>query len=314
MRARGWYRTTTETVAPGGTPGTVVRFWSGRWTEHVGPLPPAVEHSPVATQVIRIPATKGMPLMRYRILASAAVATVAALVVGSLALNGASAATPDYGPGTVKGALVRIDASSPRGLYIDANGVPHCLPSGPNATGGQDGDYPAMWFSRPMPKCDFGAGSVTPPVVRDDTPAVKRETNVTVNVDFDASKPITVTGLPAYRAGSPELWGDNTGSISDAAADIVVLRANTATTDCGTLDLAGRLSNVVRGNAPAASVIGDATVAGSARQVGSTVQKFCVYPRHISATTATGGSGPVVWSEGFLAGQSYKLNVWVYAP
>ena len=250
--------------------------------------------------------------MRSRIL-NASIAKLGLAVLLALTFVGAIGVMASSGQhGRAQAAVAA--ANAPRGWYIDANGLPHLLPKGANAIPGRSGDYAGMWFRGDTLDA---VATVTPAPLVDTTPDVKKSTDVTVNVDFDATKPIAVTGLPAYRAGSPELWGDNTGSIADAAADIVVLRANTATTNCGTLDLSlsrTGLANVVTGNAPAASVIGDVSVAGSARQVGSTVQKFCVYPRHISATTTTGSAGPVVWSDGFLAGQSFKLNIWVYAP
>ena len=220
-----------------------------------------------------------------------------ALLVGGGAtvpalLGSATAAPVSFGAGTVPGALVAIQSSSPRGNYLDANGVPHCLPAGPNSTAiWATGDYPDMSWHGTNPSCLFGTTTtVTAPTA---TLPIKRETNVTVNVDFDATKPITVTGLPAFRAGSPELWGDNTGSIADAAADIIVKRAATSVTTC-----------------PAATSTAIPPVSTSLdvpRDVGSTVQKFCVYPRHASASTSA-------WESKFLACQSYALNVWVYAP
>ena len=56
------------------------------------------------------------------------------------------AATVNFGPGTVYGALVAIPASNARGWYIDAHGGPWFLPKGPNAVYGQSGDYPGDWF------------------------------------------------------------------------------------------------------------------------------------------------------------------------
>ena len=172
-----------------------------------------------------------------------------------------------------------------------------CAQDGTRINGTWDHYCPPGWHYAQVAAVDV-AGSIAPaPVAAAPVAApaaVKRETNVVVNVDFDATKPITVTGLPAFRAGSPELWGDNTGSISDAATDIVVKRIASGETTCPAADRAGA--------APSSSVL-DVN-----RAVGSTVQKFCVYPKHYE-TGSTSSS-----FAGFVAGQKYALNVWVYAP
>lgn len=229
-------------------------------------------------------------------------AAVLALIGGGFGVASLASASPAavhaVAPcaGGTPGALICIPASAPRGEYVDANGIHHCLPTGNAVNRWDTGDYLNMAFVLADPGCDFGASAraVTAPAPVRSTPAVKRETNVTVNVDFDATKPISVTGLPAFRAGSPELWGDNTGSITDAASDIVVQRI-------GATELAPN------GTCPTVRTTGEPSSAGFPRAVGSTVQKFCIYPKHYSAI----GSAPV---SGFLAGQSYALNVWVYAP
>jgi hypothetical protein len=138
--------------------------------------------------------------------------------IGFAANTGASAST-DFGSGKVKGALVAIDSAAPRGIYIDANGIPHCLPSGPNAAAGKSGDYANMWFSVANPSCAFGAGTTSSVPTGDSGTKIVHKT-VTVNADFQAGtvdeRTITFTGLPAYvSGGSKELSGSNNGGIPD---------------------------------------------------------------------------------------------------
>lgn len=128
------------------------------------------------------------------------------------------------------------------------------------------------------------------------TPETKRSTTVTVNVDYGTKGLVSVTGLPAWKAGAPELVGNNAGEIADAAADIEVVQVDSRETAC-----------------PDAIP----TAPGKQSTVGSTVRKFCVYPRHVSSVLPADGATPVsatTFVPGFLAGQSFKLNVWVYAP
>lgn len=243
--------------------------------------------------------------MRKRILIGAASAVFAVLTVGAVALQAGSASaaprvaaavTTDFGPGTVRGALVRIDASNPRGDYIDANGLPHCLPEGPNNTFRAIGDYPLMWFSGHNPDCQFGPSAsgltstqiqalIDAAVTKAGPGSVKKDVAVNVTVDFDKTKPVVVTGLPAFKAGNPELWGSNAGEIPDAAANIIVRRVNTSVTTC-----------------PATVPFLDA-----APSVGSLERKFCVYPFHLTPT-------PPALVPGFLAGQKFDLDIWVFAP
>jgi hypothetical protein len=122
-------------------------------------------------------------------------------------------------------------------------------------------------------------------VIADPTPPVKRDVSVAVTVDFDKTRPVAVTGLPAFKAGNPELWGSNAGEIADASADILVRRVATGTTTC-----------------PVAVPASDATPS-----VGSTVRSFCVYPFHLTPT-------PPALVPDFLAGQKFTLNIWVFAP
>lgn len=73
--------------------------------------------------------------MRNRIMAL--IAALAVIMTGGAAMltlggSAASAAVASY--------------SGARGWYIDANGIPRYLPTGPNAVPGQNGDYPNMWF------------------------------------------------------------------------------------------------------------------------------------------------------------------------
>lgn len=109
-----------------------------------------------------------MPRLMYarapRVALAVLLALATVLAVGAYAAKAphgraAAAVAADFGPGTVPGALVAIDSDSPRGQYIDANGVAHCLPTGPNAVHGQDGDYPHMWFSFRDADCNFQADS-----------------------------------------------------------------------------------------------------------------------------------------------------------
>lgn len=219
--------------------------------------------------------------MRTRILS--AVAALAVLAGLGLFVRADATAAPSAAPvlsTTERGLCIKTGTGEPRSLWLVA------------ATG----LCPAPYWGPASLEDAFGITlpTATPapakaPVASD---PVKREVSATVNVDFDASKPLSVTGLPAFRLGSPELWGDNTGSIADAAADIVVKRLSTSATSC-----------------PAAAENGQPPASGLLdvpRAVGSTVQKFCAYPIH---RPASGGS-----TAGFLAGQSYKLAIWVYAP
>lgn len=133
---------------------------------------------------------------------------------GLVAIQSASAGTGtaigDFGPGYVKGALVQIAVGSPRGTYIDANGIPHCLPSGPNAAAGKSGDYPAMWYSGANASCSFGGGTgggVGPagpagPKGDKGDPGDSIAKVVTKSVTLTASSPATqtvvITGLPKF--------------------------------------------------------------------------------------------------------------------
>lgn len=155
--------------------------------------------------------------MRKRILSL--LACVVVLAFGGFAaaqMSGASAATtPNFGPGYVKGALVKIDPASPRGEYVDANGIHHCLPQGPNAlTDGvqSTGDYPAMWFALADPACDFGASAkpakVTAP--SGDASAVKIvHKTIVLNANSPATQTLTISGLPAYKPTLLSTYGSN---------------------------------------------------------------------------------------------------------
>ena len=102
--------------------------------------------------------------MRKRIL-SAIVALGMVFGIGGYTLTHASAApvvkaaaTTNFGPGTVPGALVSIPATATRGNYLDQNGVTHCLPAGPNSTTlWQTGDYPNMSWHGTNPTCAAGS-------------------------------------------------------------------------------------------------------------------------------------------------------------
>ncbi len=139
----------------------------------------------------------------------AAVAGVALVLGGLVAMQSASAdAGPDFGPGYVKGALVQIAVGSPRGTYIDANGIPHCLPSGPNAAAGKSGDYPAMWYSAPNPSCSFGGGGGVGPAGPAGPKGDKGEPGASslafghgeVVIGANGTYTVTITGQPPYSA------------------------------------------------------------------------------------------------------------------
>jgi hypothetical protein len=167
---------------------------------------------------------------------------ISIVLAGLLALVGltlgaaqlAGAATPDFGAGKVKGALVAIDVTSPRAEYVDEHGVHHCLPQGPNHTAHATGDYPSMWFAAADPACDFGASAQTPVsgLTKADVQALidaavaksgqdgTRVVHKSVKVDVDyqagteAQRTVTFTGLPAYAAsGVGEIYGTNVAGI-----------------------------------------------------------------------------------------------------
>ena len=113
-----------------------------------------------------LPRTKGTTLMRrlYGTTIGRALSLLAALAMvagAGFMVAGTSSASTNFGPGTVRGALVSIDANATRGEYLDANGIHHCLPEGPNSSWTwETGDYPAMAFVVTDPSCDFnGAGA-----------------------------------------------------------------------------------------------------------------------------------------------------------
>ena len=115
-----------------------------------------------------LPQTKGTTLMRrlYGTTIGRALSLFAALAMvagAGFMVAGTSSASTNFGPGTVRGALVSIDANATRGEYLDANGIHHCLPEGPNSSWTwETGDYPAMAFIVTDPSCDFGVASKPP--------------------------------------------------------------------------------------------------------------------------------------------------------
>ena len=135
------------------------------------------------------------------------------LTVGLLLSGGAALAAPGD-PGTVPGALVEISANAPRGWYIDANGLPHLLPKGPNAKPGASGDYKAMWFKGDS----LGEGATGPAGPKGDkgdkgepgdSNVVLKRASLVVNASTGLPKTITLTGLPPKSASVPEAFGHN---------------------------------------------------------------------------------------------------------
>jgi hypothetical protein len=165
-------------------------------------------------------------MMRSRILRAL---LILGLIAGAGGLVAASNASADS-TSNVQGALVAISVDSPRGWYIDANGLPHFLPQGPNAIGGLSGDYPHMWFKG---------------TVLDDSTSTSRTVTktVTVNADFQAGseteRTITLTGLPAYSASAAESYSSNVGSLADSVGSIGIT-VPTATTGQVTSVAAGQ--------------------------------------------------------------------------
>ena len=179
---------------------------------------------------------KTHPTAAFVVLTLLLIGTVLA-VAARLAPTARAADDLDFGAGTVRGALVRISADSPRGEYVDANGVHHCLPSGPHAVHGQAGDYPDMWFAVADPGCDFGTSSTTSPSTGS---AVEKApvlasggaaTATTARLKWsdavaDAGETITAYVVQYRLAGST--WGAAPGSpAASSPLTVVGLDANT---------------------------------------------------------------------------------------
>ena len=212
--------------------------------------------------------------MRKRIL-SALVAIGLVFGIGGYTLTHASASPAPAAvfAGGVPGALVFIDPASPRGNYLDANGVPHCLPSGPNSTVlWATGDYPKMSWHGANPSCTFaatGTASLTAPAV---SPVKIVHKQVTINADFEASsvadRTVTITGLPAFRSTSSpfEVYGSTAADVNIPATATVPAADITVT--------------------PVGGPTGTSTV-------GATERKFVVTPHN------------------FVGTRTYTLDIWV---
>lgn len=188
------------------------------------------------------------PRRRAAALLLAVLVALGGSVLGLSARHGSAHAAPvaaaDFGPGTVPGALVAIQADSPRGQYIDEHGVAHCLPSGPHAVKGKAGDYPnpdgtgSMWFSFADAECDFqpdAATSTTIPAAGEHAPVLAANgaaTSTTARLKWSDARPDAGETISSYVVqvkvvGST--WGTAPGSPAVASPLTVAgLDANTS--------------------------------------------------------------------------------------